>query len=213
MTNQRTTNRRGRRSRGEILEIASRVMAERGYAATTMSVLSQESGLPKSAIYHHFGSKGGVLTAVMSRGAYDFFEAMRAAHVGGPDTQDPRERMRWFLVRSAQVFLTRADFLRLHLILVMSTEAAETEIGAMIDQVRRDGRAYMNEMIAASFEPLGSTVAQRLADDLDYFGIAGFDGAFVAYQADPTRDLGASMELLAEAIVALGEARLGSTEG
>ena len=71
------TNSRGRRSREEILDAASRVMAERGYAATTMSVLSQETGLPKSAIYHHFSSKGGLLSAVMERGAHDFFAAMR----------------------------------------------------------------------------------------------------------------------------------------
>ncbi|WGY02208.1 TetR/AcrR family transcriptional regulator [Nocardioides sp. QY071] len=211
MTSQRTTNRRGRRSREEILEIASKVMAERGYAATTLSVLSQESGLPKSAIYHHFHSKSGVLTAVMSRGAYDFFEAMRSAHAGGPSGADPRERMRWFLVRTAEVFLSRADFLRLHLILVMSAEAADAEVDAMIEQVRRDGRAYMNHMIATAFAPVGAEAAGRLADELDYFGIAGFDGAFVARQAEPARDLTAAMELLAEAIVALGEARLSSS--
>jgi len=208
VTVSRTTNKRGRRSREEILEIASRVMAERGYAATTLSVLSQESGLPKSAIYHHFHSKSGVLTAVMSRGAYAFFEAMRAAHAGGPDGTTPAERMRWFLVRTAEVFHARSDFLRLHLILVMSAEAADAEVDAMIDQVRRDGRAYMHHMIETAFAPAGPTAATQVADALDYFGIAGFDGAFVAQQADPSRDLTAAMEQLAEAIVALGEARL-----
>nr|WP_183595641.1 TetR/AcrR family transcriptional regulator [Nocardioides soli] len=213
VTSQRTTNRRGRRSREEILEIASRVMAERGYAATSLSVLSQESGLPKSAIYHHFHSKSGLLTAVMSRGAYDFFEAMRSAHAGGPEGATPGERMRWFLVRTAEVFLARSDFLRLHLILVMSAEAAEAEVDAMIEQVRRDGRAYMHHMIATAFAPRGDDVARRVADGLDYFGIAGFDGAFVAQQADPRRDLTAQMELLAEAIVALGEARCAEPDG
>ncbi|WP_377323990.1 TetR/AcrR family transcriptional regulator [Pimelobacter simplex] len=207
---ERTTNRRGRRSREEILEIASRVMAERGYAASSLSVLSRESGLPKSAIYHHFQSKSGLLSAVMSRGAYDFFEAMRVAHAGGPPGTAPGERMRWYLTRVGDVFRAQPDFLRLHLTLIMSTEAteAEAEVAAMIEQVRRDGRAYMNQMIAGAFAPAGAEAAQRVADELDYFGIAGFDGAFVAWQADPRRDLTAQMTILAEAVVALGEARL-----
>ena len=207
---ERTPNKRGRRSREELLEIASRLMAERGYAATSLSVLSQESGLPKSAIYHHFHSKSGLLTAVMSRGAYGFFEAMRTAHAGGPVGTTPEERMRWFLVRTAEVFRAQPDFLRLHLILVMSAEAAEADIDTMIEQVRRDGRAYMNHMIATAFADAGADAAQRVADELDYFGIAGFDGAFVAWQADPRRDLTAQMELLADAVVALGRARLTS---
>lgn len=74
-----TGNRRGRRSREEILDVASRLMAERGYAATTLSALSRESGLPKSAVYHHFRSKGGLLSAVMEHGAYAFFQHMARA--------------------------------------------------------------------------------------------------------------------------------------
>jgi DNA-binding transcriptional regulator YbjK len=54
-------NRRGQRSQ-EILDAAAKVMATRGYAGTSMSALVQESGIPKSAIYHHFESKAGLLS-------------------------------------------------------------------------------------------------------------------------------------------------------
>ncbi|WP_207935651.1 TetR/AcrR family transcriptional regulator [Actinomadura sp. KC216] len=208
MEAEKSGNRRGHRSREEILDVASRIMAERGYAATSLAVLSRESGLPKSAVYHHFQSKAGLLTAVMARGAYDFFAAMRAAQAGGPDAATPRERLTWYLQRTGEVFLARPEFLRLHLLLVMSAEAAEAEVDAMIEQVRRDGRAHMNTMIAASFAPEGAEIAQAVADELDYFGIAGFDGAFVALQAEPDRGLADQMTLLAEAIAALGEARV-----
>ncbi|WP_207934165.1 TetR/AcrR family transcriptional regulator [Actinomadura sp. KC06] len=207
MEGDKSGNRRGHRSREEILDTASRIMAERGYAATSLSVLSRESGLPKSAVYHHFHSKAGLLTAVMARGAYEFFAAMRAAQAGGPDGGTPHERLTWYLQRTGEVFMARPDFLRLHLLLVMSAEAAEAEVDAMIEQVRRDGRAHMNTMIAASFAPEGEEIAQAVADELDYFGIAGFDGAFVALQAEPDRGLTDQMALLAEAIAALGEAR------
>ncbi|WP_199747582.1 TetR/AcrR family transcriptional regulator [Actinomadura sp. WAC 06369] len=208
MDGEKSGNRRGRRSREEILDVASRIMAERGYAATSLSVLSRETGLPKSAVYHHFHSKAGLLSAVMARGAYEFFAAMRRAQAGGPEGGTPRERLTWYLVRTGEAFMARPDFLRLHLLLVMSAEAAEAEVDAIVERVRRDGRAHMNAMIAASFAEEGEEAARAVADELEYFGIAGFDGAFVALQAEPDRDLTAQMTLLAEAMAALGEARL-----
>lgn len=205
------TNSRGRRSREEILDAASRVMAERGYAATTMSVLAAETGLPKSAIYHHFSSKGGLLSAVMERGARAFFAAMRDAHACPPDGGTPRERMEWYLQRTGEVFLASPDFLRLHLIMALSAEAAEeaeaAHVAAKIDEVRTEGRLYMREMITYAFAPEGQEIAGAVAAELDYFAIAGFDGSFIALQADPSRSMRAQMSLLAEAVVALGEAR------
>ncbi|MEU0936056.1 helix-turn-helix domain-containing protein [Embleya sp. NPDC005971] len=207
MADPKRSNRRGRRSREEILDVATRVMAERGYAATSLSTLSRETGLPKSAVYHHFRSKGGLLSAVMARGAYDFFAAMRTAHTGGPPPGTPRERLDWFLQRTGEMFLARPDFLRLHLMLVMSAEATEAEVGTLIRQVRRDGRAYMHRMISVAFAEEGPEIAQAVADRLDHFAIAGFDGAFVAMQADSGPDLPEQMRLLGEALAALGGAR------
>src|SRR5262245_60142528 len=96
----RNGNSRGRRSREEILDVASRLMAERGYAGTSLSTLSASSGLPKSAIYHHFHSKAGLLSAVMARGARGFFDGMRAAHAEPPEGGTHRERLSWYLERT-----------------------------------------------------------------------------------------------------------------
>ncbi|TDO93050.1 TetR family transcriptional regulator [Enemella evansiae] len=199
-------NRRGRQSREEILDVASRVMAERGYSATTMSVLSAETGLPKSAIYHHFHSKGGLLSAVMERGAYEFFQHMRQSQADPPDDLSPAELIGWFLQRTGEVFLAKPDFLRLHLILLMSTESvSDVAVGDILQRVRQDGRQHMRWMIAQSWASLGPEVADRVGRSLDYFGIAGFDGAFVAWQADPERSMSAQMALLAEAMVAIAD--------
>ena len=203
-------NRRGQRSRAEILEAASRVMAERGYAGTSISTLSAVTGLPKSAIYHHFHSKGGLLSAVMERGAYDFFEAMRVAHANPPDGGSHVERLRWYLERTAEVFTKQPDFLRLHLLLMMSSEAAEAEVGHVIAQVRDDGRAYMEEQLASAYADLGPDRARAVATRLSYFAIAGFDGAFVAWQGDPAREMVPQMDQLAEALDALAQAAISS---
>jgi AcrR family transcriptional regulator len=202
-------NRRGRRSRQEILDVASRVMAARGYAGTTMSVLVRESGLPKSAFYYHFASKAGLLAEVMAQGARRFFDAMREAHQEPPEGGTPRERLGWYLQKTGEVFVHREDFLRLLLVLVMSDEAAGAPdaLQTVID-VRTEGRDYMRHMIYSSFAVVGEQDAAVVADELAHFGMAGFDGAFVSLQSKDDKPIAEYMCLLTDAMIAIGEARI-----
>jgi AcrR family transcriptional regulator len=182
-------------------------MSVRGYAGTSMSTLSKETGLPKSAFYHHFESKAGLLSAVMAQGAHGFFDGMREAHRNPPEGGTPRERLGWYLQRTGEVLQHREEFLRLLLVLVMSREAAEApEALQTVIDVRDEGRAYMRHMIHSSFIGVGEDAANRVADALAYFGMAGFDGAFVSLQAEGGRPIAEWMDQLADAMTALGEA-------
>lgn len=51
----------GERSRESILDATERLMATKGYAATSISDIRDACGLAPSSIYWHFGSKEGVL--------------------------------------------------------------------------------------------------------------------------------------------------------
>ena len=68
-----TPNRRGMRSRELVLDAAERVMAEQGFEAATLARVVEEAGIPMSSVYHYYGSKDGILLAVMERGAERFF--------------------------------------------------------------------------------------------------------------------------------------------
>lgn len=188
------------------MEAASRVMGQRGYAATSLSALAAEIGLAKSVILHHFHTKGGLLSAVMERGMSDFFEAMTEAHRHPPEGSTPRERLRWFLDRSAAVLTQREEFLRLHMFLILSEEedAVDTEVLATIARVRREGRAHMNQMIRESFCDEDPAIVQAIADKYERLGMAGIDGAFLAAQAEDGRSMSDEMDDLAEAIALLG---------
>ncbi|MGW2158526.1 TetR/AcrR family transcriptional regulator [Nonomuraea sp. NPDC001699] len=202
-------NSRGRRSRQEILDAAARVMSVRGYAGTSISTLVKETGLPKSAFYHHFESKAGLLSAVMAQGAQGFFGAMRDAHRDPPPGGTPRERLGWYLRRTGEVFVHREEFLRLLLVLVMSNEAAEApEATQTVIEVREEGRDLMRHMIRSSFAGEGEDAANAVADALAHFGMAGFDGAFVSLQSGDGKPIAEFMEQLADAIVAMGQALL-----
>src|ERR1700745_2058102 len=68
-----TPNRRGVKSRELVLDAAGRVMAEQGFEAATLARVVEEAGIPMSSVYHYYGSKDGILLAVMERGAERFF--------------------------------------------------------------------------------------------------------------------------------------------
>jgi AcrR family transcriptional regulator len=50
--------------RDDILDAARACFAEHGYAATTIELIAARSGASNGSIYHHFGSKDGILAAL-----------------------------------------------------------------------------------------------------------------------------------------------------
>jgi AcrR family transcriptional regulator len=56
---------RTRRTRASVVEAARRLFEERGYAATTIEVISERSDTPQATIYRLFASKLGILKAVI----------------------------------------------------------------------------------------------------------------------------------------------------
>jgi AcrR family transcriptional regulator len=67
----------------EVFEAAVRVMARRGPTELTLADIAQDAGLTASALVQRFGSKRGLLLALMARFAGSsgaLFESLRAAH-------------------------------------------------------------------------------------------------------------------------------------
>ena len=82
-------NRRGVKSRELVLDAAERVMAEHGYDGASVERVVEEIGIPRSSVYHYFGSKDGILLAVMERGAQRFFSELptRTTRIGSAKQQ------------------------------------------------------------------------------------------------------------------------------
>lgn len=56
---------RTRRTRASVVDAARRLFEERGYAATTIEAISERSDTPQATVYRLFGSKLGILKAVI----------------------------------------------------------------------------------------------------------------------------------------------------
>src|SRR5689334_16482321 len=110
-------------------------MATKGYAATSISDIRTACGLPASSIYWHFGSKEGVLAAVMERGAERFFGAIPRHG----DTSDPPD-VEVQLAATAKLLGEHPDFLRLVYLLGLE-RTDDPAVGAAVRRVRSTAAA------------------------------------------------------------------------
>jgi hypothetical protein len=55
---------RGEATRGQLIAIATRMFAERGYEDTSIEAVLREAGVSRGSLYHHFASKEALFEAV-----------------------------------------------------------------------------------------------------------------------------------------------------
>ena len=133
-------------------------MATRGYAATSISDIRKACGLPASSIYWHFGSKEGVLAAVMERGASRFFAGIPGLTDGGanpgPEVQ---------LEATAQLVAEHPDFLRLAYLLGLE-RGDDPTVAAAVRRVRDTAIAgWRSAVTAATARDISPEKAERVA--------------------------------------------------
>jgi len=196
-----TPNRRGMRSRELVLDAAERVMAEQGFEAATIARVVEEAGIPLSSVYHYYGSKDGILLAVMERGAERFFGDL-------PEwdrrTGRPAEHLTRVLSTAARTLERHPNFLRLLIGFAVQPHAlASGEVDAVVARVRRLGLDRLREQIALAF---GDDPDSDLTIRLARIALATIDGAFVAAQADGTVKLEELLRPLVPGLVAVRRA-------
>jgi AcrR family transcriptional regulator len=191
------------RSRELVLDAAESLMAEQGFEAATLARVVDEAGIPMSSVYHYYGSKDGVLLAVMERGAERFFADLPEwdRRIGRP-----AQHLATVLSTTARTLERHPNFLRLLIVFAVQPPAGGgDEIEVVVARVRRLGLDRLCEQIAIAFDDdPDSPVTIQLAR----IALATIDGAFVASQADTTVTLEQLLEPLAPAVIAVRRALL-----
>ena len=82
---------RGEATRGQLVAIARRMFAERGYEDTSIEAVLREAGVSRGSLYHHFPSKEALFEAVAEDVETTVGEQTVAASVGAAG---PVEAMR-----------------------------------------------------------------------------------------------------------------------
>src|SRR3954454_16124543 len=69
-------------TRDHIVEAALALVAERGFAATSVDDIAAAAGVAKGSIFYNFGSKAGLFEWILSEGVTRLTLALRSASEG-----------------------------------------------------------------------------------------------------------------------------------
>jgi AcrR family transcriptional regulator len=139
-------------SAGVILDAAEALFGRRGYAATSVDAICTASALPVGSIYHHFGSKSAILSAVLDRAGRRFFAELDDA-VGA--RLEPEPRMRKYFEQAPNLMARNANYFR---ILVA---ALQQEGDNQLLAFARQSVAAAAATLAAVIEPVAAAAGVR----------------------------------------------------
>jgi AcrR family transcriptional regulator len=164
------TQARPRRTRAAVIDAARTLFAERGYTAATIEAISAAADTPQPTIYRLFGSKLGILKAVIDVSIVGDDEAV--AMPDRPQVRallaepDPRDRLirfaallRDLMARAAPVHRLLADAAR--------SDADAAALLADIARQRQDGQRRVARSLARS-GALRPGLRERDAADIIY---------------------------------------------
>ncbi len=152
-------------------------MAQYGYAEATIPRIVAAAGVPLSSIYHFFGSKEGVLHAVMERGAERIAETITAP----PADADPLTALTQLLDQLRESIETYPHFFNLVLATVDTAAGGKEKPAKLARDIRELGLGLIRDRIARilCIEP-DSAAATQMAR----FSRAVIDGALLAERGD-----------------------------
>lgn len=79
--------------KAQLIAVAEDIFARVGYAGTTMEAVSEAAGITKPVIYGLFGSKDGLLDAILVKAQTELTETLRQAwRAANPDSGGEGER-------------------------------------------------------------------------------------------------------------------------
>jgi AcrR family transcriptional regulator len=173
--------------RAEIVEAATRLIAERGYRGLTVQGVAEACGLTVAGVLHHMGTKDGILVAVLEhRDVVDVEAAKQLTHgVAGP-----REHLDAIMSRNA----AQPEIVRLYSVLGAESLDPAHPAHAYFQRRYVRARTELAELFAGSVDDPEGAAVQVLA---------AMDGLQLQWLRSPeTFDLAAAWAVAADAILA-----------
>ncbi|MCD0447983.1 TetR/AcrR family transcriptional regulator [Actinocorallia sp. API 0066] len=167
---------RGSATRAAAIKAAAELFASQGYSATGINSIAKAAGANAASIYHAFGSKEGLLAAVVDHASNEFFEQLDVL-TGQPT---PAQALR----RLADSFESNPLFIRLLLILILERGDEDPALLQTAVDVRERGRAVIAEAMTNHLPDLPEARRGQILDDLSRLLMVLMDGAFIARQVD-----------------------------
>jgi TetR/AcrR family transcriptional regulator, acrAB operon repressor len=143
-------------SRDLILAAAADLFASKGYRQTTFADVAERSGISRGSIPWHFGSKEGLLLAVLERSVQQLIADLDPGPL--PDAATELERM----ARGLEALFSRPNA-RLFVTLLVEAMEPDSPIhdryAAMHEALRANGRRALEELLPSYGKSLDALVA------------------------------------------------------
>lgn len=150
----------GEESRQRLVEAATALLSERGYAATSVGEICRRAGVVKAALYWHFESKEGLLAAVLeATGARWIEEIEKRVYLRGT----PAERLNGLVDGWRRVIREEPQLLRLHLFLQLEEGDASDRTRAALSGLYRSAERAVVRGIEDTFGRQGIPGLDRTA--------------------------------------------------
>lgn len=133
----------GRETRSRLLDAAIERLAEGGPDAS-FDAIGADVGVTKGALYHHFGSKEGLVEEVYKEAIRRHAKRVIAASSSGSG----RERLQELIAATARLYGSGTPFYRLLLRLHVEAGTSRPHLAQTARLVQRRQRAYMTELAA-----------------------------------------------------------------
>jgi AcrR family transcriptional regulator len=167
-------------TRQRLIEAAIERFAADGLGAS-FDAVARDVGVTKGALYHHFGSKEGLVEAVYKEAIRRHAEQVVAASAQGAG----RKRLIALVDESARLYGSGTPFYRLLISLHLAAGTSRPELADIARRVQRRQRQYMVSLVRAgqadgSIDPARDPVAVGLTVN------AALDG-FLVNQLEPAQ--------------------------
>jgi AcrR family transcriptional regulator len=138
--------------RDQLLDVAEQVLGDKGYGPASMDDVADAAGVTKPVLYDHFGSKDGLLAALVTRSGEQLLAATEAAvqSSDGPETA---------LQQGLEAYFRFVDAHAGAWSLLVREVAPGTAAAAAADRVRQQQVDNIAALVAAHLPEPGSTRA------------------------------------------------------
>lgn len=136
--------------RSQILEAAQRLVAEKGWAATTYADICREAGISNGVLTYHFKSKEDIRFALfeleLARWREEFRLEEQLEHLSAP------ERARYALEKTARTIESRPEFYQSLLYYLANSRLDPSNHQQQIRDFFADVRVHIAESLAAAMD-------------------------------------------------------------
>lgn len=170
----------------QILVVALRLFAEKGYDATSMREIAEELGLSKPALYYHFDSKEGIVRALLQAPVIGMEELLAWAHTQPRTAEVRREAVeRWAAI-------VQRHGLALFRFLIANRAAIQSAHGD------HKGMLPLLQELCTLLAPEDATVADQLRIRMALFSLNVAGAAGLDIDADEADILAAARQIAVE---------------